>query len=415
MKLDIHRILKSKFMGFSALTILASVLNFAFLPLIANALSVEDFGLYILIYTAVQVGAQVFLFGMTTLLSKEISGSKSELSVPVLDFFNNFSKITLLILILFAISFSFIIGGSALLVLMVVLIIFVRSWYRLIVTYFRMKEELLNFALFQLVFTSCFFGFPIAYSSVSGSIDITEFFAFMLLGYLVCLIFLRRLLIKRRELTDQPISLSFFSNNKSILVFGAGAALHSASGALLTVADRFISAFYMSANEFGVYALASQLAAVLSLTFTAIVQSMVPDFYRKLNQGYHGAIFVDYMKNLLIMVVIIVCLYQIFLAAFVELFFSDSYMNATYLARLLSIGIVFQGLYSLSSAYLFYKKKSILMSKLSFSIGGFGVLLGFLLGNFYGIFGIIVAFIITWFFMFVVTTFYCKRVFNEFC
>ena len=89
MKLDIHRILKSKFMGFSALTIFTSILNFAFLPLIANTLSVEDFGLYILIYTVIQVGAQVFLFGMTTLLSKEMSGSKSELTIPVFDFFNN--------------------------------------------------------------------------------------------------------------------------------------------------------------------------------------------------------------------------------------------------------------------------------------------------------------------------------------
>lgn len=401
---------------FSLVTLLISATNFIFLPVITRILSVEEFGIYTLSYTVIQVGAQVLLFGMSSYLSIEMSKNRVNSDAAAGKVFRFFDLLSLgvfcLALILIFISFR-LTGVDFLLLATLLTIVYFRSWFLLIANYYRMKENLISFFLFQFVFILTFFLMPIFGSQVFESFDAKEFFYFMVVGYLASFIFIRIHFHSSIGSVVSTIKSKDIQLYKPLAYFGLGAAIHSLLGATLTVADRFIAQSILDATMFSMYALAAQLAAVLSLAFSSYIQSVLPKFYRELEGVKHYPKLKAYIGKLTLVLIVLLILYELLLPLVVRLFFPLKYLEAIFIAKILGVGVFFQGLYALNSGYLFYMKKSALMSKITGVVGLFGLCSTYLLSIYFGVNGVTFGFIFTWFSAFVITLLVCKKVSYE--
>lgn len=169
--------------------------------------------------------------------------------------------------------------------------------------------------------------------------------------------------------------LKFFTWRKDylteVLKFGVPLIPHLAGGFLLNSVDRFVINQEMGLAEAGIYMVAVQLTASMAVVFDAINKAYVPWLFEKLKMNNYKEkqkiVKITYLWFLLIILGVLVA----FLIGpwLVVLIAGEKYAKAGEIIGWLALGQGFQGMYLMVTNYIFFSKKTGLLSIASISSG----------------------------------------------
>ncbi|MDH0140988.1 lipopolysaccharide biosynthesis protein [Aquipseudomonas alcaligenes] len=181
---------------------------------------------------------------------------------------------------------------------------------------------------------------------------------------------------------------------KEALAFGVPLIPHVVGAFLLFSVDRFVINSEFGLEAAGLYMVAVQISLVLGVLFDSVNKAYVPWLFERLSRGdesgSHQLIKYSYFYFLLLL--------SLALLAFwlgpvvVRLFAGEQYAMAGTLIGWLALGQSFKGMYFTVTGYIFYQKKTSILSLITIVSGGIN-LAGLLVGiSLFGLEGAAIAF-----------------------
>lgn len=195
---------------------------------------------------------------------------------------------------------------------------------------------------------------------------------------------------------DKLISLKGINKNhiKDALRFGAPLVPHVFGAFLLTTSDRFVINNKLGLSEAGVYMVAVQISMSISILFDAINKAYVPWLFEKLklNDGNEKKIIVKNTYLYFIFLIFLAALSFLIGPLIVTLVVGDEYRRAGSVIGWLCLGQIFGGMYLMVTNYIFFAKKTGLLSLVTISSGLLNLLTMLVLINYLGVQGAAIAF-----------------------
>lgn len=179
-----------------------------------------------------------------------------------------------------------------------------------------------------------------------------------------------------------------------VLKFGIPLMPHIVGGFLLNTVDRFVINKEIGLSEAGIYMVAVQLTAAIGIVFDAINKAYVPWLFEKLT--------VDNLQQKQKIVKLTYVWFSFIITGVVLAFFigppivvfiaGEQYAEAGKVVGWLALGQGFQGMYLMVTNYIFYSKRTGLLSFASISSGILNLVLLIVLVRFFGLEGAAIAF-----------------------
>ncbi|WP_201582616.1 lipopolysaccharide biosynthesis protein [Psychrobacter jeotgali] len=181
------------------------------------------------------------------------------------------------------------------------------------------------------------------------------------------------------------------------LKFGIPLMPHIAGGFLLTTVDRFVINKEIGLAEAGIYMVAVQLTAAIGIVFDAINKAYVPWLFEKLkaDQTKDKQKIVKLTYAWFVLIIVGVMLSFLIGPPLVVLIAGEEYAEAGEIIGWLVLGQGFQGMYLMITNYIFYSKRTGLLSVASISSGILNLVLLVVLIRIFGLEGAAVAFAIS--------------------
>lgn len=179
-----------------------------------------------------------------------------------------------------------------------------------------------------------------------------------------------------------------------VLKFGIPLMPHIAGGFLLTTVDRFVINQEIGLAEAGIYMVAVQLTAAIGLVFDAINKAYVPWLFEKLkaDQIKDNQKIVKLTYAWFVLIIAGVMLSLLIGPPLVVLIAGEKYAQAGTVIGWLALGQGFQGMYLMVTNYIFYSKRTGLLSVASISSGVLNLVLLVVLIRIVGLEGAAIAF-----------------------
>lgn len=182
-----------------------------------------------------------------------------------------------------------------------------------------------------------------------------------------------------------------------VLKFGIPLMPHVAGGFLLTTVDRFVINKEIGLSEAGIYMVAVQLTAAIGIVFDAINKAYVPWLFEKLAadnlQQKQKIVKLTYVWFSIIVTGVVLAF---FIGPPIVVFIAgEQYAEAGKVIGWLALGQGFQGMYLMVTNYIFYSKRTGLLSFASMSSGILNLVLLIVLVRFFGLEGAAIAFAIS--------------------
>jgi O-antigen/teichoic acid export membrane protein len=184
---------------------------------------------------------------------------------------------------------------------------------------------------------------------------------------------------------------------KEAVKFGIPLMPHIAGGFLLSTVDRFVINKEIGLAEAGIYMVAVQLTAAVAIVFDAINKAYVPWLFEKLKENkVEDKIKIVKMTYIWFsMIAVGVALAFLIGPTLVILIAGEEYAQAGEVVGWLAMGQGFQGMYLMVTNYIFYSKRTGLLSVASISSGVLNLILLILLVQIFGLEGASIAFAIS--------------------
>ena len=266
----------------------------------------------------------------------------------------------------------------------VILVIFQASQRPKLYAYFSISQTLIDFSI-------SYYLVVILQYSIAGRIAgvYSSFFLFMLLALY---------LLYKMDYFKEKFT---FKYTKEILSFGIPLIPHAIGGMILAMSDRYFIAYFIDNSEVGLYTVAYQVSALLLLISMSINQAWSPMFFRLMKEGNHKKI--DKVITILFFLFLFCTVFVYYFSSviytyFIDIRFHDSKIYFFYLL----LGFAFQSFYFLFTNYLFYYKKTVILSSITFLGALINLTLNYFFIKIYGTIGVAYATAITWFFYFIV-------------
>lgn len=191
---------------------------------------------------------------------------------------------------------------------------------------------------------------------------------------------------------------------KDAFIYSAPLIFHSISGAIIGLSDRFLISNLIGMDETGIYSVAFQISASINLLSTAINNAYVPRLFNSLdNLNVNKKQIVKYTYywyGLLITVFLVYMTFQEFFHRIVMLFISKEFYGVFELLPYLFLATIFNSFYLTVVNFLFYQKKTLVITFVTILLSIFNILLTyfFLIG--FGLVGAAYSMAITYFLLF---------------
>ena len=194
---------------------------------------------------------------------------------------------------------------------------------------------------------------------------------------------------------------------REILAFGVPLIPHSAGLFLLSSVDRFIINDKLGLAQVGIYMVAVQLAAAMGLVFDAINNAYVPWLFERLkrNQMEEKKQIVRWTYAYCIALLGVVALAFVIGPPLLILIAGEKYSAAADIIGWLALGQAFNGMYLMVTNYIFYSKRTGLLSLSTITSGLINVGLLLVLISLMGLKGAAVAFAVSMALKFLLTWF----------
>ncbi|CAH6806530.1 putative polysaccharide biosynthesis protein CpsL [Vibrio chagasii] len=196
-----------------------------------------------------------------------------------------------------------------------------------------------------------------------------------------------------------------FSHVKSNLSFGVPLIPHIFGFFLLNAADRYIIKDNLDLSSAGIYMVAVQLSLVFNIFFDAINKAFVPWLFVKLKNGNTKVKVKIVRLTYVYMVALLLLSVMVFFIAppLVILIAGNDYKLASDIIGWICLGQIFSGMYLMVTNYIFFAKKTKLLSFVTLFSGAVHLTLLILLIDEYGLLGAAYAFAISKFIQFILT------------
>lgn len=195
---------------------------------------------------------------------------------------------------------------------------------------------------------------------------------------------------------------------KEALAFGVPLIPHVVGAFLLFSVDRFVINSEFGLKAAGLYMVAVQVSLVLGVLFDSVNKAYVPWLFERLARGdaleSHQLVKFSYLYFLLLLSLALLAFWLGPIA--VRLLAGEQYVAAGMLVGWLALGQSFKGMYFTVTGYIFYTKKTSILSLITIASGAIN-LVGLLIGiELFGLQGAAIAFtfamacqfILSWFF-----------------
>lgn len=184
---------------------------------------------------------------------------------------------------------------------------------------------------------------------------------------------------------------------KEALRFGVPLIPHIAGGFLLTTVDRFVINKEMGLDKAGIYMVAVQLTVAISIVFDAINKAYVPWLFEKLKEdNYQQKIKIVKFTYAWFILILIGAFLAFFIGPYIVVFIAgEKYAKAGDVIGWLALGQGFQGMYLMITNYIFYSKRTGMLSLASISSGVLNLILLIILVRILGLEGASIAFAIS--------------------
>ena len=214
---------------------------------------------------------------------------------------------------------------------------------------------------------------------------------------------------------DSLLSILVWKPNyiKESLQYGVPLIPHVFAGFLLTSIDRIIINTEIGISQAGIYMVAVQLAAGMGLLFDAINKAYVPWLFIRLKRDIltEKKQIVRYTYTWFFCIVVIAMLFFVFGPWLITLIADKRYLPAGEVIGWLALGQAFGGMYLMVTNYVFYSKRTGLLSMATITSGLVNVLLLLLLIKLFGLKGAAIAFSISMAIRFLLTWWLAQRLY----
>lgn len=183
---------------------------------------------------------------------------------------------------------------------------------------------------------------------------------------------------------------------------------HSVGVFILTCADRFILNSILGLAEISTYLIIIQVSSVFNYLFDAFNKSYYPWLFERLNENNEKTKYYIVIFTYFYFILLFVCAFVFFHygTQIIELIAGDQYQINNTIVGFIFLGQIFGGMYLMVNNYLFYVKKTGLLSNITILSGSIHMLLVVVLTLKYGIIGASISFcvskgsqfLLTWFF-----------------
>jgi O-antigen/teichoic acid export membrane protein len=203
--------------------------------------------------------------------------------------------------------------------------------------------------------------------------------------------------------------------------FGLPLLPHTLSFSLKPGIDKLIISSFVSIADNGVYSISLTLASVVGLFTNSFFNAYAPKFYGFLKIIDESSIV---QSNLIKKkLVIITYAYAIFLGLFIVLsyfalatsvpfLFKHDYSAATNYLPIILVASFFDGMYSIVSGYVFYRKKTNVLGSITFTTAIFQMTMTLVLVHFWGVYGAAISSALTSFITFILVFRYSSKLYE---
>lgn len=158
---------------------------------------------------------------------------------------------------------------------------------------------------------------------------------------------------------------------------------HYLSMTILSSSDRIMISSMVGDAEAGIYSLAYSVSQIMTMFNSALLQTMEPWIYRKLNEGRAGEISkVAYPSFLLIASLNIILI--VFAPEVIRIFAPPQYQEAIWVIPAVSLSVFFTFLYSFFATFEFYYEKTRFIAAATMGGAVLNIILNFIFINIFG-------------------------------
>lgn len=201
---------------------------------------------------------------------------------------------------------------------------------------------------------------------------------------------------------------------KEALSFGIPLIPHHVGGLLILSASRIVINEQLSLFDVGIYMVAFQLSTTMSILFDALNKAYVPWLFERLKRDNYEEKkqIVKYTYCYFIVVLLISGIIFLIGPFFITLIAGDKYSEAGKLIGLLCLGQTFGGMYLMVTNYMFFSKKTGMLSLVTISTGLINFFLLFIFIEYLGLIGVAISFSIAKLIQFLSTWFMASNCTN---
>lgn len=387
---------------------LKSLVPFIMLPILTHYLSVKDYGVLSLIETSILFISPFVMLNIHSAISVEYFTAKDKddfakyvtnsLIITIFSFLMVF-----FILNLFSKQFSQIIHIDEFWIKILAFLAFLKIIPLVVLTIFQSSNQPFKYFLFSIFLV--LFDFTLSYilivfcdKGILGRIIgvYGAYFLFSIMGFYI-LYKLRYVVLK--------IILKF---SKQILEYGVPLIAHSIGGIVLAMSDRYFLAYFIDNKIVGLYTVAYQISGIMLLFSMSINQAWRPMLYNLLkNSNLKKAKQINFI--LVVIFILSFCILYFIIPLIYKILINERFYDSKIFVFWLLIGFLFQSLYFIYTNYLFFYKKTKLLSVITFSGAILNIILNYIGIKLFGSIGVAYATAITWMFYFLAVYYFSNK------
>lgn len=378
-----------------------SAVPFLLLPIMTSYLTVEEYGLFSLFQVLVMIFSLLVMLNMHGAMSLFYFKTTKKIftyhfSAYLIIVAVNFFVLLLISVVFHSIGFDIVSFKYLIFALLVALF---SGYFQILLKYYQVTQNTLRFSLFLGLYL--FFDFTFAaLLIVIFSLGVDG----RIIAMLVSLTFVSTLMftnIKNIFTFKVPVKRIFY---KKLYTYGFSLLPHSINGIIILTSDRLMIFHMLGMDALGIYTVGFQVGSVMSIVATGINQAWTIFIFKKFKNGLDITRFFKYVFLLWGLLFLLLFIFWIILPFLFEWFIDVQYNESLEFSYYIMGAFLLQGMYFFISAYLFYYKKNISISIITFIAAIVNIGLNFILIDCLDIFGAIIATIATYGFIFIGTT-----------
>lgn len=198
---------------------------------------------------------------------------------------------------------------------------------------------------------------------------------------------------------------------KDALRYGVPLVPHALAGLVLAMADRFLVTNLLDLTATGIYMVAVQVGLILQIAADAFNKAFAPWLMAALKQknNHRDKKIVQYTYGYFGLILTTAFVAGFFSEFIIKILAGEQYQSAAEVARYILIGNAFVGMYYMVTNYVFYSRRTELLSIMTTIVGGITLALSWYLIQHAGIVGAAQAFMTGQILMFLGTWFLANR------